>query len=201
MFFRRNFTPVSRIAVFLGNPGLRYENTRHNAGFITADIIAKEVGTKVNRVKFNALTATIKLGGEQVLILKPQTYMNLSGNSVKQAMKFYKLPLEKIVVISDDVSLPAGKLRVRRSGSAGGHNGLKDIIAKCGGEDFPRIRIGVGAPPFEEYEMADWVLSKLSIEERKLISDTALKAAAALEMIIIKGIDEAMAAFNGEKHL
>jgi len=197
MFFRKKPTPVSWIAVFLGNPGLRYENTRHNAGFITADIIAKEVGAKLNRVKFNALTATIRLGNEQVLLLKPQTYMNLSGTPVKQAMKYYKLPIEKIVVISDDVSLPAGKLRVRRRGSAGGHNGLKDIIAKCGGEDFPRVRIGVGAPPHEDYDMADWVLSKLSIEERKLISDTALKAAAALELIIMRGINEAMAEFNG----
>jgi len=196
MFFRRNYTPVSWIAVFLGNPGLRYENTRHNAGFITADIIAKEVGTKLNRVKFNALTVTIKLGGQQVLLLKPQSYMNLSGNSVKQAMRFYKLPLEKVVVISDDVSLPAGKLRIRRRGSAGGHNGLKDIIAKCGGEDFPRIRIGVGAPPHEDYEMADWVLSKLSVEDRKIISKTSLKAAAALEMIIMRGVDAAIAEYN-----
>jgi len=196
MFFRRSFTPVSWIAVFLGNPGLRYENTRHNAGFIAADIIAKEVGVKTNRVKFNSLTATIKLGGQQILLLKPQTYMNLSGGPVKQAMKFYKLPLEKVIVISDDVSLPAGKLRVRRRGSAGGHNGLKDIIAKCGGEEFPRIRIGVGAPAHDEYEMADWVLSKLSIEERKQISETALKAAAALEMIIMRGVDDAMAEFN-----
>ena len=196
MFFRRSFTPVSWIAVFLGNPGLRYENTRHNAGFIAADIIAKEVGVKTNRVKFNSLTATIKLGGQQILLLKPQTYMNLSGGPVKQAMKFYKLPLEKVIVISDDVSLPAGKLRVRRRGSAGGHNGLKDIIAKCGGEEFPRIRIGVGAPAHDDYEMADWVLSKLSIEERKQISETALKAAAALEMIIMRGVDDAMAEFN-----
>jgi len=196
MFFRRNYTPVSCIAVFLGNPGLRYENTRHNAGFIAADIIAKEVGAKLNRIKFNSLTSIIKLGGQQVLILKPQTYMNLSGNSVKQAMRYYKLPLEKIVVISDDVSLPAGKLRIRRRGSAGGHNGLKDIIAKCGGEDFPRIRIGVGEPPHEDYDIADWVLSKLSKEDRMLISDTALKAAAALEMIVMQGIDEAMAKYN-----
>jgi len=196
MFFRKNFTPVSWIAVFLGNPGLRYENTRHNAGFISADIIAKELGVKTNRSKFSALTATIKLGGKQILILKPQTYMNLCGSSVKQAMRFYKLPLENIIVISDDVSLPAGKLRVRRRGSAGGHNGLKDIIAKCGGEDFPRIRIGVGAPEHEEYDMADWVLSKLSNDERMLISDTALKAAAALEMIIMRGIDDAMAEYN-----
>jgi len=196
MFFRLNFSPVSWIAVFLGNPGLRYENTRHNAGFISADIIAKETGVKINRAKFSALTATIKLGGQQVLILKPQTYMNLSGNSVKQAMRYYKLPLDKIVVVSDDVSLPAGKLRVRRQGSAGGHNGLKDIIAKCGSEDFKRIRIGVGAPPNEDYDMADWVLSKLTVEERKLISETALKAAAALEMIIMRSIEDAMAEFN-----
>jgi len=196
MFFRRNFAPVSWIAVFLGNPGLRYENTRHNAGFISADIIAKEVCTKINRAKFSALTAIVRLGGQQVLLLKPQTYMNLSGNSVKQAMRYYKLPLDKIVVISDDVSLPEGKLRVRRRGSAGGHNGLKDIIAKCGGEEFARIRIGVGAPPHEDYDMADWVLSKLSVEERRLVSETALKAAAALEMIIMRGIEEAMAEFN-----
>jgi len=196
MFFRRNFTPVSWIAVFLGNPGLRYENTRHNAGFITADIIAKEVGAKVNRVKFSALSAIVKLGGEQVLILKPQTYMNLSGNPVRQAMKYYKVPISNVIVTSDDVSLPAGKLRVRRRGSAGGHNGLKDIIAKCGGEDFPRIRIGVGEPPHEEYDMADWVLSKLSVEDKKLVSDTAMKAAAALELIIMQGTDAAMAKFN-----
>jgi len=196
MFFRKSFTPVSWIAVFLGNPGLRYEYTRHNAGFITADIIAKELGIKVNRSKFSGLTATIKLGGKQVLILKPQTYMNLCGSSVKQAMRFYKLPLDNIIVVSDDVSLPAGKLRIRRRGSAGGHNGLKDIIKKCGGEDFPRIRIGVGEPQHEDYDMADWVLSKLSIEERKLISGTALKAAAALELIIMRGIEDAMAEYN-----
>jgi len=196
MFFRKKVEPVSWIAVFLGNPGQQYENTRHNAGFITADLIAKELGVKVNRVKFNALTATVKLGGQQILMLKPQTYMNLSGNSVKQAMRFYKVPVDKIVVISDDVSLPEGKLRIRRRGSAGGHNGLKDIIIKCGGEDFARIRIGVGSPPHEEYDMADWVLSKLSKEERKLISETALKAAAALEMIIMRGVEDAMAEFN-----
>jgi len=196
MFFWKDFTPVSWIAVFLGNPGLRYENTRHNAGFITADIIAKEIGIKINKAKFKALSATAKLGGQPVLMLKPQTYMNLCGSSVKQAMKYYSVPLERVIVISDDVSLPAGKLRVRRRGPAGGHNGLKDIIAKCGGEDFPRIRIGVGAPPHEEYDMADWVLSKLSIEDRILISDTALKAAAALEKIIISGIEDAMAEYN-----
>jgi len=196
MFFRRNITPVSWIAVFLGNPGQRYDNTRHNAGFITADIIAKEIDVKVNRVKFSALTALVKLGGANVLMLKPQSYMNLSGNSVKQAMRYYKVPIDKVVVISDDVSLPTGKLRVRRRGSAGGHNGLKDIIAKCGSEDFPRIRIGVGTPPLEEYDLADWVLSKLNEEDRKLISDAGLQAAAALEMIIMRGIEHTMTEFN-----
>jgi len=196
MFFRRNIAPVSWIAVFLGNPGIRYENSRHNAGFMTADIIEKEAGVKINRIKFNALTGITKFGGEQILLLKPQTYMNLSGNAVRQAMRFYKIPLEKVVVISDDVSLPVGKLRVRRRGSAGGHNGLKDIVAKCGGEDFPRVRIGVGAPPHEDYDMADWVLSKLSDGDKKLIIDAALQAAAALEMIITRGIEHAMAEFN-----
>jgi len=196
MFFRKNTSSVEWIVVFLGNPGIRYENTRHNAGFITADIIAKEIGAKVNRARFSSLTAVAKLGGEPVLLMKPQTYMNLSGNAVRQAMRFYKLPLEKVIVISDDVSLPAGKLRIRRQGSAGGHNGLKDIIAKCGGEEFPRIRLGVGAPPHEEYDMADWVLSKLNVEEKKLISDTGLRAAAALEMIIMRGIEHAMTEFN-----
>jgi len=122
--------------------------------------------------------------------------MNKSGNSVKQATRYYKLPLDKIIVVSDDVSLPAGKIRVRRQGSAGGHNGLKDIIAKCGSDNFKRIKIGVGAPPHVDYDMADWVLSKLSVEDRKLISETALKAAAALEMIIMRSIEDAMTEFN-----
>jgi len=196
MFFRRNVETVAWIAVFLGNPGLRYENTRHNAGFITADIIAKELNVKINRGRFNALTAIITLGGRQVLVLKPQTYMNLSGNSVRQAMRYYKVPLQNIVVVSDDVSLPEGKLRIRRRGSAGGHNGLKDIIAKCGGEEFTRVRIGVGSPPHEDYDMADWVLSKLTQNDLKQISHTALNAAAALEMIIEKDAEAAMAEFN-----
>ena len=196
MFFRRNTSQVEWIAVFLGNPGLRYEDTRHNAGFITADVIAKEAGVKINRVKFNALSAVTKLGDKQVLLLKPQTYMNLSGNAVKQAMRYYKVPIDNVVVISDDVSLPTGKLRVRRRGSSGGHNGLRDIIMKCGGEDFPRVRIGVGAPPHEEYDMADWVLSKLSGDDKELISTAALQAAAALEVIIKRGAEYAMAEFN-----
>ena len=196
MFFNRNAAPVSWIAVFLGNPGARYENTRHNAGYMTADAIGNTAGIKINRLKFNALTATAMLGGQQVLLMKPQTYMNLSGSAVSQAMRFYKVPLCNVITVSDDVSLQAGKLRIRRRGSAGGHNGLKDIISKCGGEDFPRIKIGVGTPPHEDFDMADWVLSKPAGTDRKLILEAADNAAKALEVIIARGIDNAMAEYN-----
>ena len=196
MFFKRQAAPVAWIAVFLGNPGARYENTRHNAGFMTAGVVESSAGVKINRVKYNALTATALIGGQKVLLMKPQTYMNLSGGAVRQAMRFFKVPLTNVITVSDDVALPAGKLRVRRRGSAGGHNGLKDIIAKCGGEDFPRIKIGVGAPPHEDYDMADWVLSKLSGEEGKLITQAAAEAAKALELIIAKGVEQAMAEYN-----
>ena len=196
MFFRNKPAPVSWIVVFLGNPGARYENTRHNVGFMTADAVEKGAGLKINRLKFNALTGTCLFGGRQVLLMKPQAFMNLSGGSVRQAMRFYKVPLSSILVISDDVALPAGKLRIRRSGSAGGHNGLKDIIAKCAGEDFPRIKIGVGSPPRSDYDMADWVLAKLSGEEKKVLADAAARAAEALETIITQGIDKAMEMYN-----
>ena len=196
MFFRKKTEPVSWIIVFLGNPGPRYENTRHNAGFFAADFVEKDAGVKINRVKFNALTVNALLGGQRVFLMKPQTYMNLSGGAVRQAMRFYKVPLSNVVAVCDDVSLPAGKLRVRRRGSAGGHNGLKDIIAKCGGEDFSRIKIGVGAPPHEDYDMADWVLSKLGGEDGKLISEAAKRAAAALVRLITRGVEHAMAEYN-----
>ena len=196
MFFGRSPAPASWIVVFLGNPGARYRNTRHNAGYITADIIEKSAAFKINRMRFNALTAVSLISGQKVLLMKPQTYMNLSGNAVLQAMRFLKVPLSNIVVICDDVSMPNGKLRVRRRGSAGGHNGLKDIITKCGGEDFPRIKIGVGAPPHEDYDMADWVLSKPSGPEMKLLVEAAAKAAKAMEMIIAGGIEQAMATYN-----
>ncbi|MCL2078610.1 MAG: aminoacyl-tRNA hydrolase [Oscillospiraceae bacterium] len=196
MFFRRNLEPVSWIVVCLGNPGLRYYNTRHNAGFMTADIIANRLAVKIDRIKFNAMTAVVTFGGRRVLLVMPQTYMNLSGKSVRQAMNFYKTPLENVIVVSDEVSLPVGGLRVRRSGSSGGHNGLRDIITKCGGEGFPRVRIGVGAPPHDEYDMADWVLSVLGGDDLRLVSEAALKAAAAVETIIMDGVDSAMSKYN-----
>jgi len=196
MFFTRKSASASWIAVFLGNPGTRFENTRHNAGYMAADAVEKRAGVRVNRLKFNSLTNLAALGGQRVLLLKPQTYMNLSGSAVWQAMKFYKVPLSNVIAVSDDVSLPAGKLRIRRRGSAGGHNGLKDIIAKCGGEDFPRIKIGVGGPPHEDYDMADWVLSKLVGDDKKLISEAADRAASALEAIITGGVESAMGKYN-----
>jgi len=163
---------------------------------MTADVIGKSVGIKINRLRFNSLSAIAVLCGQRVFLMKPQTYMNLSGSAVRQAISFYKVPLNNVITVSDDVSLPAGKLRIRRSGSAGGHNGLKDIIAKCGGEEFPRIKIGVGAPPHKDYDIMDWVLAKLAGEDEKIITDAAARAAAALEMIIKKGVEAAMAEYN-----
>ena len=194
--FLVGFEPVSWIIAFLGNPGPRYENTRHNAGFLAADAAADKIGIKIKRVKFSSLVAAATLGGQRVLLIKPHSYMNLSGNPIRQAMKYYKVPLSNVIVVADDVSLPAGKLRVRRRGSAGGHNGLKDIIAQCGGEDFPRIKIGVGAPPREDYDMADWVLSKPSGADAKQIAEAAVKVVRALEIIISRGIEPAMSEYN-----
>ena len=196
MFFRQKTEPVSWIAVFLGNPGTRFENTRHNAGYMTADAVEKRAGAKINRLKFSSLTELVIISGKRLLLMKPQTYMNLSGGAVRQAMGFYKVPLCNVVVFSDDISLPAGKLRIRRRGSAGGHNGLKDIIEKCGGEDFPRVKIGVGGPPHEDYDIRDWVLSKLVGEDEKLISNATERAALALETIVIRGVEQAMSEYN-----
>ena len=146
---------VSWLVVFLGNPGLRYEGTRHNAGFMAADAFSRKHGVSITRLRFRSLTATCVLGESSVLLMKPQTYMNLSGEAVGQAARFYKIPPEHVLVVSDDISLPVGGLRIRTGGSAGGHNGLKNIIACLGTEGFPRIRLGVGAPPHPDYDMAD----------------------------------------------
>ena len=196
MFFRKRDQSISWIIVFLGNPGLRYVNTRHNTGFFTADIVEKNAHVRINRLKFKSLTATANLGGQRVFLMKPQTYMNLSGGPVRQAMRFFGVPLSNLIAVTDDVSLPTGKLRIRRMGSAGGHNGLRDIISRCGGDGFPRIKIGVGSPPHEDYDMADWVLSKLSGDDERLINDAAAQAANALESIISKGVERAMAEYN-----
>lgn len=187
---------VSWLIVFLGNPGPRYEMTRHNAGFMAADAMAKEKNVNINKARFKALTATCDIGGESVLLMKPQTFMNLSGDAVAQAAKFYKIPPEHVIVVSDEVSLPIGKLRIRTKGSAGGHNGLKDIIAKLGTDAFPRIRIGVGTPPHPDYDMADWVLSSFKNQDAEDMLAAAERAAQAAQCYIAQGADRAMNRFN-----
>ena len=187
---------VSWIVVFLGNPGPKYRDTRHNAGFMAADAMEKKLGVSINRLRFKALTAQATLGGEKVLLLKPQTYMNLSGESVSPAAAFYKVPPEHIIVVSDEVSLPIGKLRIRKSGSAGGHNGLKNIIAMLGTDAFPRIRMGVGAPPHADYDMADWVLSSFKNQDADDMRSLAVRVCDAVECYIAEGPDRAMNKFN-----
>ena len=186
----------SWLVAFLGNPGPKYEGTRHNAGFLTADALSKKLNTAINKVRFQSLTAQVELGGEKVLLMKPQTYMNLSGQAVSQAARFYKIPPEHVLVVSDEVSLPVGKLRIRIKGSAGGHNGLKSIIAQLGTEDFPRIRLGVGAPPHPDYEMMDWVLSAFRDQDAEDMRKVAARAAEAVECYIEKGPDKAMNLYN-----
>jgi len=188
---------VGWLVVFLGNPGLKYEGTRHNAGFMTADALAKAQNTAINRARFKALTGTCELGGEKVLLMKPQTYMNLSGEAVREAVRFYKIPPEHVLVVSDEIALPIGKLRVRAKGSAGGHNGLKNIIACLGTEDFPRIRLGVGAPPHPDYDMADWVLSSFKNQDAEDMAAAAKRAAEAVVCYITQGADKTMNRFNG----
>ena len=187
---------VSWIVVFLGNPGPKYRDTRHNAGFMAADAMEKKLGVSINKLRFKALTAQATLGGEKVLLLKPQTYMNLSGESVSPAAAFYKVPPEHIIVVSDEVSLPIGKLRIRKSGSAGGHNGLKKIIAMLGTDAFPRIRMGVGAPPHADYDMADWVLSSFKNQDADDMRSLAVRVCDAVECYIAEGPDRAMNKFN-----
>ena len=187
---------VTWLIVFLGNPGPRYEMTRHNAGFMAADAMAKEKNLSINKSRFKALTASCDIGGESVLLMKPQTFMNLSGDAVSQAVKFYKIPPEHVIVVSDEISLPIGKLRIRTKGSAGGHNGLKDIIAKLGTDAFPRIRIGVGAPPHPDYDMADWVLSSFKNQDAEDMLAAAARAAEAAQSYITQGADRAMNRFN-----
>ena len=184
--------PVEFLIVGLGNPGRQYENTRHNAGFITLDVIAEKAGARVDRIKFKGLCGEGMLGGKKVLFLKPSTFMNLRGQPVQEAMSFYKLPPEKVLVIFDDISLDPGKLRIRRKGSDGGHNGIKNIIYLSGKDTFPRIKMGVGKKPNPGWDLADWVLSRFTEDEQKALLDAAGKAASAAELIVQGNIDKAM---------
>ncbi len=192
-------TPITHIIVGLGNPGEQYASTRHNAGFLTLDHIAQKLGVSINRAKFDALYCEARLGGARVLLIKPQTYMNASGRAVRQFVDFYKLPLENVIVISDDTALPIGRMRVRKSGSDGGQRGLRDIILQLNSDAFPRLRIGVGEKPNPNYDMADWVLSKFTPDEQKVLSGEFDTAMHGIEKIIAGDIDGAMSLCNAAK--
>ena len=195
MSFGMKSSAVDWLIVGLGNPGQKYEHTRHNMGFLTVDLLAEKLGVKLNKVKFKAAYNIVKFAGCKCLVMKPQTYMNLSGEAVREAAQFYKIPAERVLVIYDDVSLPVGKLRVRPNGSAGGHNGIKNIIAHLGTQDFPRVKIGVAAPG-EEGDMVDWVIGVPSQAERKILAESFEKAIDAAECIISDGCQKAMNRFN-----
>lgn len=194
--FLKKTSGVDWLIVGLGNPGDQYENTRHNVGWRALDELAEIAGVPVQKLKYRALINTCTISGAKVLLMKPITYMNLSGEAVGEAARFYKLPPERVLVLSDDVSLPVGRLRIRKSGSAGGHNGLKSIIQHLGTDAFPRVKIGVGGKPHPDYDMADWVLGKFPPEDKKIIDEMVQKAARAAAYYIEEGPDKAMGRFN-----
>lgn len=196
MLFGNKSSAVDWLVVGLGNPGQKYQNTRHNMGFLTVELLAERKGVKLNRVKFKSAYNILNFAGCKCLVMKPQTYMNLSGEAVREAAQFYKIPPDRVLVIYDDVSLPVGKLRVRPSGSAGGHNGIKNIIAHLGTQDFPRIRIGTGAPAGGGEEMVDWVTGVPSQAERKILFESFERAVLAAECVIEHGCRKAMNDFN-----
>ena len=189
---------VMYIIAGLGNPTREYEKTRHNVGFEVIDVLADMLGTTVEEKKFKGCYGRGIIGGEKVLLLKPQTFMNLSGESIRAASDFYKVDPEQIIIIYDDISLEGGQLRIRKKGSAGGHNGIKNIIAHLGTQEFPRIKVGVGDKP-KKMDLADYVLSRFSKEDRAAMEDAFKEAAKAVEVMITEGMDTAMNQFNGHK--
>ena len=195
MLFGNKSSAVDWLIVGLGNPGQKYEHTRHNMGFLTVELLAEKTGVKLNKVKFKSACNMMNFAGCKCLVMKPQTYMNLSGEAVREAVQFYKIPADHVLVIYDDISLPVGKLRVRPTGSAGGHNGIKNIIAHLGTQDFPRVKIGVGAPGADG-DMVDWVIGAPSQAERKVLVESFEKAIQAAECIIEQGCQQAMNKFN-----
>ena len=186
------------MVVGLGNPGREYEKTRHNVGFRSVEIMAEQMHTKIDRVKFKALTRLVNHGGKKILLVEPQTYMNLSGAAVSALAAFYKVKPDHILVIFDDISLPVGRIRVRRDGSAGGHNGIKSIIQSLGTDQFPRVKVGVGAKPHPDYDLADWVLSKFSAQEEQALVPALENAAAAALLVMEQGVEKAASAYNGK---
>lgn len=193
---RRTSGGPEYIIAGLGNPGKQYETTRHNSGFLFIDALADKHGVKINKIKFRALTAKADIGGHACLLMKPQTYMNESGLSLREACGFFKIPPEKVVVIFDDVSLPFASLRVRARGSDGGHNGIASIINHLGSSDFPRVKVGIGDKPHEEMELADWVLSVFSKEELKTLHTLIPKVCGAVELIVGGDTQKAMDTYN-----
>ena len=184
------------LIVGLGNIGMTYENTRHNAGFMAIDTLAEQEHIQVNRMKFKGYVGDVTLSGKRCLLLKPSTYMNNSGEAVVQAMQFYKIDIDHVIVIFDDISLDVGKLRIRRKGSAGGHNGIKSIIELTGSEDFARIKLGVGAKPHKSMNLADWVLSKFKPEELEKMKTSCQNACECLKLMVNGETDKAMNQYN-----
>ena len=196
MSFFHKSGPPAWLIVGLGNPGRQYEFTRHNAGFLCVDVLANEAHVKIDRLKFSALTGLGELGGVRCLFLKPQPMMNLSGESVQEAAQFYKIPPERTLVIFDDISLPCGTLRIRRKGSDGGHNGIKSLNRHLGSQEFPRIKLGVGAKPHPDFDLADWVLSTMNKQELEALRAAITDACSAAELIVRGKIDDAMGSYN-----
>ncbi len=187
---------INYIMVGLGNPGKEYEKTRHNVGFMALDYMANKLGTEIDSVKFKGLCATAEFNGKKILVLKPQTYMNLSGASVLAAMSFYKVSPERVILIFDDISLPVGKIRIREKGSYGGHNGVKNIVALCSSENFPRIKIGVGSKPNDNWNLSSWVLSKFSKKEFEIIDKSMQNVYESVCLMMDGKTNEAMNKFN-----
>lgn len=184
--------PISAIVAGLGNPGAKYTETRHNAGFLAIDCMARELGVKIDRAKFSALLCEATVGEHRVLLMKPETFMNNSGIAIAAARDFYKIPNDRVIVLHDEITQEPGIIRIRRKGSAGGHNGLKSIIASLGSEDFPRVKIGVGAKPTPDYDLVDWVLGKFPKDDLAKISDRFSDVFASVRLILDGKIDEAM---------
>lgn len=188
--------PPQFLLIGLGNPGKQYDNTRHNAGFDAVDTAAQKAGVTIDNIKFKSLTKEAAIGGKKVLFMKPGTFMNLSGNAVVEAMNFYKIPMQNIIVFCDDVNFPVAKVRIRPSGSDGGHNGLKNIIYLTGSNSFPRVRIGVGQKPHPAYDLADWVLGQFDKKEQEELAKVYQNAYNMVEIIVTQGVQAAMAKYN-----